>query len=436
MLLSSNLVYRSPLIFVIFLCCYSGAWDNTSLLSSTRKSASSSTEQVAQENAQATSPLLRPSVPAIVLLPPSAPESEEEEQEEEEEDNYETTETDLEKDDKDGKEEVIEASLVAGPSDRRSLDELPPPPVIPSICFEEDNEFPAPPPVIVDLISFSEAEDEKKDRARSAGPSQEKVAHNMECACEMLQAGEPDVMSHQSSKNSLLFDYPDSEAAGRPAPIVLTVDRSGPVKSAQVVKRTYNSSNAGSDRITPSFSKAPKPAPLPPPLSISANAQGLPPTNLGWDNVPTARPRSTSDMITENNTPSLAPPFKPWGLSAETGLAQCTCLPSQDSAMELKDLKHNHDEYTDFPPPPPPLEAPTQEDSPWVPLMQRFQVNSDASAQSDSDESFFAHRRPKPKVKSGSREPPKFRSYTPTSKPSYIGIKEDELKGAKSETRV
>ena len=394
------------------------AWDDSSVDDSPKKTWSSSPERSAPRSSppQPGAEQRPLTVPTIVLLPPSAPESEEEEEEDEEpeeEDNCETTETELDKDDKDAGGGDVTRPGGPGLGKPDSLDELPPPPEIPPFCLDCELDLPSPPAVTMDLISFGD----------EGGEGTGQGSHHVECSCEKaasaLHPAAPDSMSRKSSHNSLLFDLPDSELIGRPAPIVLTMDKGGPVRSAQVVKP-----------ITQPPPTAPKPAPSPLPL-VGSTIRSAPGSGLEPQNIMGVRPRSACDVTVQPADRSLKPGATPWSISADTGL-DGTCHVTEPV----------QDDFSDFPPPPPPLEVALfgEEDSPWVPLMQRFQLLSDTRANARDSGSPPTHRKSKGKMRmSGAQRGAgtKARAAAPASKASFVEMRpRGELREAKSETRV
>ncbi|KAJ7327762.1 hypothetical protein OS493_026641 [Desmophyllum pertusum] len=461
----------------------SGGWDHVNPLTATGRNSADSAEQVPQE-------YLLSKAPDIVLQPPSVPESEEEEEEEEEEDNngetVDTAETELEKEE----ENIARIDEIFDEEEEKAtdvgLDQIKtkedsvlislgedinlPPPELPAAFDDDDdnddvddndNELPAPPPCGTDLITFSESEDQRErsdleNDILTAQPSdsgaQWKKTHTsaaaMECTCEgqlhaPLKTLEP-VQELKPSKNSLFFDTEDSEEVGRPAPIVLTRNRNGPVKSAVAVKRSNSSSgsstnSSGSCRspLLQSVSVDLSREKSAPSLSLSMRQHSLPePSNM-------ARPYSATDIVTIEHPPKfLKKTHERPRVDSDSDpepFAQASDPLIPDTLKEEKDLKRFSRDSNDFPPPPPPIEDSStfdQGDSPWVPLMTRFQVEAGNSSVSESEEPLLPQRRPRPKTATGANEQkvPKFRTYTP--KPTYVGAKNGQQQSQKSETCV
>ena len=417
-----------------------------------------------------------------MLQPPSAPESEEEDNNGE---TVDTAETELEKEESikrideifDEEEEEVEA-IDAGLNQIKpkedsvliSLEDvinLPPQPEHPA-AFDDDDENddelpsppPPPPPCGTDLITFSESEDQRERSdlendifttkpAESANQWKETdTPPAMECTCESLhplKTIEP-AQECKPSKNSLFFDTEDSEEVGRPAPIVLTLNRNGPVKSAVAVKRSNSSSgssttSSGSGRlaVSQSVSSDVGRQRSTPSLSLSRRQNSLPePSHM-------VRLHSASDVVTIEHPPKFLKKTheRPRVDSDDEPdpfvLASDPLIP--ETMNEEKDLKRFSRDSNDFPPPPPSIEdhsADDQGDSPWVPLMTRFQVEAGASSVSESEEPLLPQRRPRPKTSTGviEKKVPKFRTYTPKPKPSYVETKNSQQQNLKSETCV
>ena len=418
-----------------------------------------------------------------MLQPPSAPDSEEEEEDNNGE-TVNTAETELEKEESikrideifdEEEEEKVDAtdtgfnlSKTKEDSVLISLEDdinLPPQPELPA-AFDDDDEnddelpAPPPPPCGTDLITFSESEDQRErsdlendiftvQLAESA--AQRKSTKNspaMECACESLhpfKTLEP-AQECKPSKNSLFFDTEDSEEVGRPAPIVLTRNRNGPVKAAMAVKRSNSSSgsstsSSGSGRspISQSVSADFGHERSTPSLSLSTRQNSLPePRDM-------TRPHSATDIVTIEQPPKfLKKTHERLRLDSDNEpepfpLASDRLIP--ETKDDEKDLKRFSRDSNDFPPPPPSIEDNSiddQGDSPWVPLMTRFQVEAGASSVSESEEPLLPQRRPRPKTSTGVNEQklPKFRTYTPNPKPTYVETKNSQQENLKSETCV
>lgn len=444
----------------------SGAWDQASPLSIPGGSSVDTTDQHQFE-----SPSLK--APDIVLQPPSAPESEEEEEEEEEDVNGEimdTAATELERKETTGKaddEEKAEGENLNSEADIDSMKKidvdmdsvlisieddinLPPQPEIPMQFGDDgDDEFPAPPPHGNDLISFGETED-RRDRAllengvfagqpADSGVQEERPTNRIECSCESLQPVKTIESSRERnpSNSFLLFETEDSADVDRPAPIVLTLNRNGPMRSAVAVKRSNSTSGngiSGSSKsglaLQQSFSVDLSRERSTP--SLSTRQHSLPePNNASRPYFPTdvatmAQPAkfTKSEKRPQGSTDSEPEPF---------ALASDPLIPE-------KDLICNSRDSNEFPPPPPSIEdnSPTeQEDSPWVPLMSRFQIDASPSFVSEGDEPLLPHRRPRPKNAAGTNEHkiPKFRSYGSRAKAAYLEVKNSD-ENLKSETCV
>lgn len=443
-----------------------GAWDHANPLTAPARSSADSAEQAPQEYHSS-------KAPDIVLQPPSAPESDEEDNNGE---TVNTAETELEKEEHvmrineifdDDDEEEVESTDVGLNQIKTKEDSvlisleddisLPPQPHIPA-AFEDDgdndDELPAPPPCGTDLITFSESEDQRERSdiendifilQPGEGNAQGKTSNTppgMECACENLQLTEP-IQERKSSKNSLFFDTEDSEEVGRPAPIVLTLNRNGPVKSAVAVKRSNSSSgsstsSSGSCRLPISQSVSTdfsyeKSAPS---LSLSTRQNSLPePSHV-------MRPHSATDIVTIEHRPKFLKKSPQVDSDSEPEpFAQASDPLIPGPTKEEKDLKRFSRDSNDFPPPPPSIEDSStldQGDCPWVPLMTRFQVEAGGSSIPESEEPLLPDRRPRPKTSTGVNENkvPKFRTYTPKPKPTYVETKTSQQHNLKSETCV
>ena len=444
----------------------SGAWDHANPLVAPGRSSADSAEQAPQEYHLS-------KTPDIVLQPPSAPDSEEEDNNGE---TVNTAETELEKDESvtrrnelsDGDEDERAKSSGVGLNQIKikedsvliSLEDdinLPPQPHLPA-AFEDDDdnddELPAPPLSGTDLITFSESEDQRERSdvendiflvqpgASNAHGKAINTAPVMECTCESLKLTEP-VQERKSSKNSLFFDTEDSGELGRPAPIVLTLNRNGPVKSAVAVKRSNSSSgsstsSSGSGRLPISQSVSTdfhneKSAPS---LSPSTRKNSLPePSHV-------IRPHSASDIVTIEHRPKFLKKSPPVDSDSEPEpFAQASDPLIPEPTKEDKDIKRFSRDSNDFPPPPPSIEDSStfdQGDCPWVPLMTRFQIEAGGSSVSESEQPLLLDRRPRPKSSTGVNEnkAPKFRTYTPKPRPTYVETKSNQHQNLKSETCV
>ena len=409
-----------------------------------------------------------------MLEPPSIPESEEEDNNGE---TVDTSEIELEReettlkedatlqtDENSQEEEHGEAASGLIKIDKGSIlisieDDvsLPPQPEIP-MGFDKngdgdhgDQEFPAPPPHGNDLITFSEGEDRRdgsnleKDiliaQQQDSVPQEEAQANSMpkmECSCERLHV--VDTMESgrecKPSNNSLLFDSDDSGDVDRPAPIVLTRNRNGPMKSAVAVKRSNSASEGGIG-----YSNDRSGLSLPQLVSVDLGRERSTSSVLsGQHSLPgansVARPFSSADVATVEQTPKLRRNSGRLLQDSTDSEPEPFALASEPLISE-KDLTRYSRDSNEFPPPPPSIEdaSPTdQEDSPWVPLMSRFQVDASASL-SECEEPLIPQRRPKPKSSSTDHRVPKFRSYTPKGKTTYMEVKNSE-DNLKSETCV
>ncbi|XP_029195259.2 kinase D-interacting substrate of 220 kDa-like isoform X4 [Acropora millepora] len=446
----------------------SGAPDHTNPLTVPGESDGDSAGQPHVE-----SPLLK--APDIVLEPPSAPESEEEDNKGETVDTaeieLEREETTLKEDatlqtDENFKEEEEHGEAASGliKIDKDSIlisieDDvnLPLQPEIP-IGFDKngdgdhgDQGFPVPSPHGNDLITFSEGEGRRngsnleQDVLIAQPPDsvpQEDMQTNslpkLECSCERFQ--HVDTMEsgreRKSSSNSLLFDSDDSADVDRPTAIVLTRNRNGPMKSAVAVKRSNSASVGGigfsNDRSGLSLPQLAL-VDLGRNISTSSVSRGqhsLP----GANNV--ARPFSSADVATVEHPPKLRRNSEQLLQNSTDSEPEPFALAS-DPLIPEKDLTRYSRDSNEFPPPPPSIEdaSPTdKEDSPWVPLMSRFQVDASASL-SECEEPLIPQRCPKPKSSSTDHRVPKFRSYTPKGKTTYVEVKNNEA-NLKSETCV
>ena len=459
---------------LFFSVAFSGGWDHVNPLTAPGRSSVDSAEQVPQES-------LPSKAPDIVLQPPSVPESEEEDNNGE---TVDTADTELEKEenvkrtdqtfDEEEEAEEVEATdsglnLIKAKKDNVliSLEDdinLPPQPEVPAVFDDDDNhddELPAPPPCGADLITFSESEEqrERSDLENDSFPVQPAEAASswkktttstaMECACESLhpiQTIEP-AQECRPSNNSLFFDTDDSEEVGRPVPIVLTLNRNGPVKSAVAVKRSNSASGSSTSSSGSRGSPISQSASVDfgrekstPRLTLSARQYSLPETSH------LARPHSSTDIITIEHPPKfLKKTHERRRVDSDTE-PKPFALPSDrlipETMNEDKDLKRFSRDSNDFPPPPPSIEDNSiddQGDSPWVPLMTRFQVEAGSSCVTEgAEEPLLPQRRPRPKTSTGVNEHkvPKFRTYTPKLKPTYVETKNSQQENLKSETCV
>lgn len=455
---------------MFFSLSFSGGWDHVNPLTAPGRSSADSAElqeQVPQES-------LSSKAPDIVLQPPSAPESEEEDNNGE---TVDTAETELEKEENvkridetfHEEEEEVEATDADLNQVKTKKDDvlisledginLPPQPEMPAVFDDgddNDDELPAPPPCGADLITFSESEDqrERSDLENDILPVQPAESASswkkpntstaMECTCESLQPAQ----ECKPSKNSLFFDTEDSEEVGRPVPIVLTLNRNGPVKSAVAVKRSNSASGSSTSSSGSRGSPISQSASVDfvrekstPRLTLSARQYSLPePSHL-------ARPHSSTDIITIEHPPKFLKKTHERPRVDSDNETDPFALPSDRLIPETtmndgKDLKRFSRDSSDFPPPPPSIEDNSiddQGDSPWVPLMTRFQVEASGSSFSESaEEPLLPQRRPRPKTSTGVSEHkvPKFRTYTPKLKPTYVETKNSQEENLKSETCV
>lgn len=456
-----------------------GAWDQASPLTAPWRSSVYSADQVRPESPSS-------KAPDIVLQPPSAPESEEEDN------NCETVgtvETELEreeavlkqdemfKDDEEEDEEKLNYEADFGLK-KSKIDKgnvlisvgddinLPPQPEIPAVFDngddDNDDELPAPPPCGADLITFSESEDQR-DRSdleneffkiQSASPAaqgekQTNILPGIKCTCEnlqLLQTIKP-VQELKTSNNSLFFDTREDGAdVDRPAPIVLTRNRNGPIKAAVAVRRSNSASVSRSSSRSSGSSRSPLPQSVSVDLSRERSTRSLP---IRQQSLPEPRnmerPYSSSDVVTIRNAQKIVkkPEERPQvDMDSEPEpFAQASDLLIPETSKEEKDLNRYSCDSNDFPPPPPSIEDTSttdQGDSPWVPLMSRFQIEDGTLFISESEEPLLPQRRPKPKTSTGvnDQKVPKFRSYTPKAKPTYVEVKDGEDQNQQSETCV
>ena len=409
--------------------------------------------------------------PEIVLLPPSASASDDEDHstsvESEEEKCGGITEIDDEVFDK-GKESTADIERNIGESSQTGTikDSLlinieedtrhPPQPTVLPIVHDDDN-LPAPPPCGADLITFSESDDqrERSDRQNNVSnveadklpaandwKNTQSIESEMGCTCDGFQplgSAEKSEQDRKPSQNSLLFDAPDRDQNGRAAPIIVTMNRDGPIKSAVAITRRNSSSGSSSPG-------SPRPdladinlASSASPLSLSSRQHSFPESN----DIP--RLQAAHHTVTVENPPDHAktthtrPRFSSDSELTRVGKAAALLLP--ESTNEEKDFNYNGNEFDELPSSPSPIEdhaSLDQEDSPWVPLMTRFNMDGENLSVSESEERLMSQRRPRPKTCSDVYESrlPKFRSYTPKPKPTYVEVKNSQPQNQKSETCV
>lgn len=328
--------------------------------------------------------------------------------------------------------------------------------------FEGHDDFPAPPDTIhrnngsSDLIVFSDSSNKHDDAKRSTydddlwipitkprtssmesggscdfpPPPSPPTIQAMECTCEMVTSEECRELAVESATNSLFSDSQESNYTVKPSPIVLTMARNGPVKNAVAVQRGAGNTNtvpqqsprsvsestgvqATSSYSNSSRSTAPK----------GANAQYL------GSEKSVVRPVSTSDV---NNQASNSN-----GLKQRSGSEGYVSPKSGSPPQQHRNVRQNSKnscDNNDFPPPPPSLLNDCEvESSPWVPLLQRFQVDKDVALVMESDD----NRRTRPKTFAAQEQKPqKFRTYTPAPRPSVVEVKNDNKKDKKNETCV
>lgn len=451
-----------------------GAWDHANPLDVPGRRIADSVDQVRPE-----SPSLK--APDIVLQPPSAPESEGEE-----DNNCETVgtvETELETEepllkhddmfkDEEQKEENLNDKADFGLG-RTKTDEdsifisieddinLPPQPEIPAASDDyndNDDELPAPPSYQADLITFSALEDQRERHgvenklstvppaAVAHGETKTNIVPGIECTCESLQPNQTieTVEENKPLNNSLFFDTEDSADVDRPAPIVLTRNRNGPIKAAVAVKRSNSASGSRRTRSTSGLSRSSLLHSASVDLSrdrstpsLSTRQKSLPETR------DMSRPYSSKDVDTIELPPNFlrkSEEHPEVNMDSEPeSFAQASDPLIPETTEEEKDLCRHSRDSNDFPSPPPSIEDTStcdQGDSPWVPLMSRFQIDAGTSSVLESEEPLLLQRRPKlkPSTTANDHKVPKFRSYTPKPKPTYVEVKNGDEQ--KSETCV
>ena len=154
------------------------------------------------------------------------------------------------------------------------------------------------------------------------------------------------------------------------------------------------------------------------------------------------RPHSASDVVTIEHRPKFLRKSPPVDSDSEPeSFAQASDPLIPEPTKEDKDLQRCSRDSNDFPPPPPSIEDSSnfdQGDCPWVPLMNRFQVEAGGSSVSESEQPLLPDRRPRPKSSTGviENKAPKFRTYTPKPKPTYVETKSNQHQNLKSETCV
>ena len=268
-------------------------------------------------------------------------------------------------------------------------------------------------------------------------------AVSLECECERV--GRHELIDSSSAKGSLFCDRPVSATVVRPSPIVITANRNGPAQAAVAVKRSPNNGGVESNTVPrdPYFNSNPSNRDTDGPQ----NSRTLPNTNkndkqsLGVaDNG--IRPRPTSNVgmdkvASENNrddVPALVPPAMRQRATSEGRVGPVSSVQSEPLFHEPSAFKprrphepspnHVHNQHSTT------LPRSTQDDSVWVPLTQRFQLDKDARSYSEPEEP-FQRRRPRPWTAQDNSEtsPPKFRTYTPQPKPSRKNSEGDSKKG-------
>lgn len=457
----------------------SGAWDHASPLTAPARSRSDSTEQVPQDS-------ISSKAPDIVLQPPSVAESDDEEDNNGE--TVDTAETELEKEENVMKHDEMfedegEQDKATGRADsfgqKQSKNDnesvlisieddhnLPPQPEVPAVFDDDDDDddndnlLPAPPSCGTDLITFSESEDQRERSDQKNEPfkvprtdsawkkKKTNSSPGIECTCESLHPShtlEP-VQDRKPSSNSLFFDTEDSAEIGRPSPIVLTRNRNGPVKAAVAVKR---SNSASGNRSGSSSSSGSPRSPLLQSVSVDfTHEKSRPSLSTRQNSLPEprimARPYSATDVVTIKHPPKFVNNIHDHPLvnsdDEPEPFTQASDPLIPETPKEEKDLNRFSCDSNDFPPPPPSIEDSStldQGDSPWVPLMSRFQVDAGVSSVSESEEPLLPQRRNRPKSTDvNDQKVPKFRSYTPKPKPTYVEVKNSEEHHQKSETCV
>lgn len=373
-------------------------------------------------------------------------------------------------------------------------EELPPLPDAPPVCLngeDEDEDFPAPPPdPDEDLISFGETETKQNGGQKESQQKEEKesdaletetqndggcevvwtmrqstheaplrvgprkpplrspssvsaqsapvnFATSMECECEQLERLEP--VLDNTSKSSLFYNPPANTSIVRPAPIVITANRNGPVQSAIAVTRPVsnsgvaNSNDQQNNCAGPVFSET---KPL-------QNSEILPNVDKTYNLNLTGgsmrqRPNSAVNMehsSRENDykdAPALVPPVMRQRATSEGRVgpmssAHPDALFHEPSAFKRHRPHEPHPNHNHFSAT---LPRSTKDDSVWVPLAQRFQLDNEVGSFSEPEEP-FQRQRPRPRTVQNNVEvsPPKFRTYTPQPKPSRKFSGDDLMKG-------
>jgi hypothetical protein len=360
----------------------------------------------------------------------------------------------------------------------------PQPPI--ALFFKEQEEFPAPPDntdggntlnkngALSDLIFFNESngnpkkdqenkrtsyEDDlwipiEKPRTSSVGstgsadfppPPSPPTIRAMECTCEMLPPEESRQLDQGTPKNSLFSDTEESKTMGRPSPIVLSMAKNGPLTNAVTVKQAGSTSSGDIKSTPPSSPRSVSESTGTQSTMFPGNSRSGIPNSYSTNNQYSAsekslpigmRPVSTSDM---NNQVSRGLPVLMQRSGSEGWVSpKSGSPPEQHRIVQNSKQVYNNGDHNDFPPPPPPLlndSGRHQQESPWVPLLQRFQVDKDSAMYMESEGN---HRRPRPKTSPmQDQKPQKFQSYTPTSKSSIVEVNNsDSKKDKKNETCV
>lgn len=382
------------------------------------------------------------------------------------------------------KKDKKEETLVDIESDEEKNGSYTPQPPI-ALFFKEQEDFPAPPDntdggsatlnkgsASHDLMFFSESDGHsKKDQectrtsyeddlwipmekprtssVESTGsadfppPPSPPTIQAMECTCERITPDENRELDQATSKNALFSDTEESRTIGRPSPIVLTMAKNGPVTNAVSVKQaTAGDAKSNPPSSTRSFTESTGTQSTMVPDHSRSGIQKAYSTDIrylssGKTEPMGTRPVSTSDMNNQNIR-SL-PTLKQRAGSEGWVSPKSESPPEQHRNVHNSKNNSNNSDINEFPPPPPPLSNDSgkyQADSPWVPLLERFQVDQDSAMYMDSEEN---HRRPRPKPGSTTQDQRshKFRSYAPNSKPSIVEVKNSESKkDKKNETCV
>lgn len=426
-------------------------------------------------------------VPEIILQPPSTSETEEE-------DNGETTETEVERDREDdvkqtytstkkqitnkekrlsqeernynamadqmddrskGTKEETLVDLDTEDSASASENKEPSSPKSPlAMYFDEQDDFPEPPDNLhrsneSDLIVFSDLSNKNDDIKRyeddlwipvtkprtssmeSSGsndfppPPSPPTIQAMECTCEMVEPTETRQLAVESAGNSLFSD--EESTKERPSPIVLTMSKNGPVKNATSVKR-----GNGNTSTAPQFS----------PRSYSESTGFQPTSNLNTSRSTAPKGANAQYLGSEKNTVRPVStsgvhnqPLSSNGLKQRAGSEGYVSPPKAGSPPQHRNLRNNSKKsFDDFPPPPPSLlDDSDEQTSPWVPLLQRFQVDKDTAMVMESED----NRRTRPKTFAAQEQKSqKFRTYTPAPRPSVVEVKSENKKDKKNETCV